>query len=101
MWSHTPCVWGGQGGEKTHHGSWVRATTFGLDSLFSGSRTYQGLRVASVDDGVTAHGWIGYEHYCITLFKHLQADNIKGQTLHKVYKVPTSCALSPMTAALL
>ena len=88
MWSHTPCGGGGggggQGGENTHHASWVRATTFGLDSLCHGSSTHQGLRVACVDDGVTAHGWSGYEHYRITLLRHLQADNTKGQTLHKI-----------------
>ena len=100
MWSHTPCV--GRG-EETHYASWVRATTFGLDSLCCGSSTHQDLRVAGVDDGVTAHGWSGYEHDRIILLRHLQADNTKGETLHKTYTVPTSCALSalsPMTAAL-
>ena len=51
--------------------------------------THQALWVAGVDDGVTAHCWSGYKHYCIILVRHLQEEGAKGRAtpLHTLHSL--------------
>ena len=70
------CVWSvGGGEEKPHYASWARTADSHLKVCVMVVCTDQGLWVAGVDEGVTAHCRSGYEHYCIILFGHLQEDN--------------------------